>query len=195
MRRAALAALVLAGPAWAGDALTLLVPRPSGSLEFLDPGSGLRLATLALETTPRRVAVSPDGLRAAVLGCTSLEPSRPGPVRISLVDVRQPRELQRIDLGVQACPRSLAWRRAERIVTLDGRDGTARELELDSSTWLADPPGPAAAPEEGDAGPSPWTLRDSIAVQQYVAGGGRVDDLALAPAAPRATCHACTPDP
>ena len=80
MRRLVVLTACLAGAAVAADTATLLVPHDSGGLEFVDPGSGLRLAQVALDTSPRRVAVSPDGRRAVVLGCATLDQARPAAV-------------------------------------------------------------------------------------------------------------------
>jgi hypothetical protein len=100
----------------ARSASTLLIPRAAeGTLDFVDPGSGLRLASVALDTAPRRVAVSPDGKRAAVLGCSPSSVPDPSRVRVSIVDLEQPRELHRVELGVGPCPPALAWFGADRL--------------------------------------------------------------------------------
>jgi DNA-binding beta-propeller fold protein YncE len=46
---------------------TLLVVRKTDdAVDFVDPGSGLRLASVALGHAPHEVSVSPDGRRAVV---------------------------------------------------------------------------------------------------------------------------------
>ena len=65
MKALLLAALIacaaLAAPA---TAETLLVVRKTDdALDFIDPGSGLRLATVDLGHAPHEVSVSPDGRR------------------------------------------------------------------------------------------------------------------------------------
>jgi DNA-binding beta-propeller fold protein YncE len=116
------AALLLAA-AWFATAPvaaeTLLVVRKSDdALDFVDPGSGLRLASVALGRAPHEVSVSPDGKRAAVTNYGTRE--QPGST-LSIVDLEQPREVRRIDLAPHTRPHGVAWFAADRIaVTTEG---------------------------------------------------------------------------
>lgn len=120
--RPLIAQLVLAGTVLAAAstwAETLLVVRKSAdALDFVDPGSGLRLATVAVGHAPHEVSVAPDGRRAAVTSYGTRE--RPGST-LSIVDLEQPRELARIDLAPHSRPHGVAWFAADRIaVTAEG---------------------------------------------------------------------------
>jgi YVTN family beta-propeller protein len=111
-----LLALVVAGPA---SAETLLVVRKSGdAVDFIDPGSGLRLATAATGYAPHEISVSPDGRQAAVSNYGDRE--RPG-TTISILDLQQPREMGRIELAPHSRPHGVAWYAPDRIaVTAEG---------------------------------------------------------------------------
>jgi DNA-binding beta-propeller fold protein YncE len=101
------------------QAETLLVVRKTDdAVDFVDPGSGLRLASVALGHAPHEVSVSPDGRLAALTNYGTRE--RPGST-LSIVDLEQPRELTRIDLAPHARPHGVAWFAADRIaVTAEG---------------------------------------------------------------------------
>lgn len=98
---------------------TLLVVRKTdNAVDFMDPGSGLRLASVATGVAPHEISVSPDGLRAAVTNYGTRE--RPGS-SVSIIDLAQPRELQRIDLAPHTRPHGVAWYAPDRIaVTTEG---------------------------------------------------------------------------
>lgn len=120
--RTTLLALALAFIALAGigaDAETLLVVRKTDdAVDFVDPGSGLRLASVALGHAPHEVSVSPDGRLAAVGNYGTRE--RPGST-LSIVDLAQPRETLRIDLAPHTRPHGVAWYASDRIaVTTEG---------------------------------------------------------------------------
>ena len=112
----ALAAWLAAAPL---AAETLLVVRKTDdALDFLDPGSGLRLASVPLGHAPHEVSVSPDGRRAAVTNYGTRE--RPGST-VSIVDLEQPGELSRIELATHTRPHGVAWYAPDRIaVTTEG---------------------------------------------------------------------------
>jgi DNA-binding beta-propeller fold protein YncE len=112
-------ALLAAVLAWPVAAETLLVVRKSDdAVDFMDPGSGLRLASVAVGYAPHEVSVAPDGRRAAVTNYGTRD--RPG-TTISIVDLEQPRELRRIDLAPHSRPHGVAWFTADRIaVTTEG---------------------------------------------------------------------------
>jgi len=110
MRRWATAAVVvvagaLLAQAAAGETL-LIVRKSAAALDFIDPGSGLRLATVPVGPEPHEISTSPDGRRAAVSNYGTAE--RPG-TTLSIVDLERPRELRRIDLSPHSRPHGLAW--------------------------------------------------------------------------------------
>jgi DNA-binding beta-propeller fold protein YncE len=111
-----LVAMLAALPA---PAETLLVVRKTDdSVDFVDPGSGLRLASIALGRAPHEVSVSPDGRRAVVSNYGTRE--QPGST-LSLVDLEQPREIRRIELAPHTRPHGVAWFAPDRIaVTTEG---------------------------------------------------------------------------
>jgi DNA-binding beta-propeller fold protein YncE len=121
MRRALvlLTAVAAALTGWPVAAETLLVVRKTDdAVDFVDPGSGLRLASVALGHAPHEVSVSPDGRRAAVTNYGTRE--RPGST-LSIVDLEHPKELRRIDLAPHTRPHGVAWFSADRIaVTAEG---------------------------------------------------------------------------
>jgi YVTN family beta-propeller protein len=113
--------LCLLQPAIGGPAAaeTLLVVRKSGdAVDFIDPGSGLRLATVATGAGPHEISVAPGGAQAVVSNYG--ERDRPG-TTLSLLDLQQPRELRRIDLAPHGRPHGVAWYAPDRIaVTTEG---------------------------------------------------------------------------
>jgi DNA-binding beta-propeller fold protein YncE len=98
---------------------TLLVVRKSAdALDFVDPGSGLTLASVPVGSAPHEVAVAPDGRHAAVSNYGS--GGNPGST-LSIVDLEQPREVRRIDLSPHTRPHGVAWYAADRVaVTSEG---------------------------------------------------------------------------
>jgi DNA-binding beta-propeller fold protein YncE len=96
----------------------LVVRKSAAALDLVDPGSGLRLASVAVGDSPHEVSVSPDGTRAAVTNYGTRE--RPG-TTLSIIDLQHPRELRRIDLAPHSRPHGIAWFAADRIaVTTEG---------------------------------------------------------------------------
>lgn len=98
---------------------TLLVVRKSDdAVDFVDPGSGMRLASVTVGHAPHEISVSPDGHRAAVSNYGTRE--RPG-TTLSILDLREPRELRRIELAPHARPHGVAWFAPDRVaVTTEG---------------------------------------------------------------------------
>jgi DNA-binding beta-propeller fold protein YncE len=98
---------------------TLLVVRKTDdAVDFVDPGSGLRLASVALGHAPHEVSVSPDGKRAVVSNYGTRE--QPGST-LSIVDLEQPREIRRIELAPHTRPHGVAWFAPDRVaVTTEG---------------------------------------------------------------------------
>jgi YVTN family beta-propeller protein len=103
----------------AATAETLLVVRKTdNALDFVDPGSGLRLASVSLGNAPHEVSVAPDGRRAVVSNYGTRD--QPGST-LSIVDLEQPREVGRIDLGTHTRPHGVTWLAPDRIaVTTEG---------------------------------------------------------------------------
>jgi DNA-binding beta-propeller fold protein YncE len=98
---------------------TLLVVRKTGNaVDFMDPGSGLRLASVPTGYAPHEVSVSPDGKRAVVSNYGTR--GEPGST-LSIIDLEQPGEIKRIDLAPHTRPHGVAWFAADRIaVTTEG---------------------------------------------------------------------------
>lgn len=171
-------------------ARTLLIVRPEADLvEFVDPGSGLRLAVVKVGSGPRRISVSPEGKRAAIVNCGNPTPT------LSIVDLENPRELQRTALALTACPSAWTWFAADRIaVALQDPDDVIA-IETDSGRSL----GPVSPEDrkalEGSGQPAGPIDPGSAAVQHFIAAGGNLDQLAVTPVLPRATCHACAAEP
>jgi DNA-binding beta-propeller fold protein YncE len=113
------ALLLVALASLPAPAETLLVVRKTDdAVDFVDPGSGLRLGSVKLGHAPHEVSVSPDGRRAVVSNYGTRE--QPGST-ISLVDLEQPRELRRIELTPHTRPHGVAWFAPDRIaVTTEG---------------------------------------------------------------------------
>jgi YVTN family beta-propeller protein len=101
------------------SAETLLVVRKTdNAVDFMDPGSGLRLASVHTGAAPHEISVSPDGKRAVVSNYGTRE--QPGST-VSIIDLEQPREVRRIDLAPHTRPHGVAWYAADRIaVTTEG---------------------------------------------------------------------------
>ncbi len=113
----AIAVAFLAGHAVSAETL-LVVRKTDSALDFVDPGSGLRLATVPLGHTPHEISVAPDGRRAVVSNYGTRE--QPG-ASLSVVDLVQPREIRRIDLAPHTRPHGVAWFAPDRIaVTTEG---------------------------------------------------------------------------
>jgi DNA-binding beta-propeller fold protein YncE len=192
-------ALLVAGGALAEpsapSASTLLIPRTAeGTLDFVDPGSGLRLASIALDTGPRQVSVSPDGKRAAVLGCGPSSMPDASSVRLSIVDLEQPRELHRIELGTSPCPQTLTWFGADRVAVEAAEPAPGFVIEAGTGRIVGTPTAEDRAAIEHASSAMPAPDPTTVAVQQFLSSGGRLSDLALTPILPRAVCHACTPE-
>jgi DNA-binding beta-propeller fold protein YncE len=107
------------GTATVVTADTLLVVRKSvDALDFVDPGSGVALASVTVGHAPHEVSVAPDGRHAVVSHYGTRE--QPGST-LSIVDLEQPRELRRIELAPHTRPHGVDWYAADRIaVTTEG---------------------------------------------------------------------------
>ena len=110
---------VLSLAAMSVRAETLLVVRKTdNAVDFVDPGSGLRLASVALGHAPHEVSVSPDGKFAAVSNYGTRD--RPGST-VSVVDLERPGETRHIDLSPHSRPHGVQWYREDRLaVTAEG---------------------------------------------------------------------------
>jgi YVTN family beta-propeller protein len=118
-RTRTLLAIGLLLAAVAGNAETLLVVRKTdNAVDFIDPGSGLRLDTVPLGLAPHEISVSPDGRYAAVSNYGTRE--SPGST-VSVLDLERALELRRIDLSPHTRPHGLAWFAPNRLaVTTEG---------------------------------------------------------------------------
>jgi DNA-binding beta-propeller fold protein YncE len=121
---AAACALLAAGAALAD---TLLVVRKSAnSVEFVEPGTGTRLMSVAVGLAPHEIAVAPDGRRAIVTNYGTT--AAPGNT-VSLLNLERPHEIERIDLGRHTRPHGVAWYAADRVAIT--AEGSGRLLILD----------------------------------------------------------------
>jgi YVTN family beta-propeller protein len=121
MRRAVLGAcwigMLLASASATAETL-LVVRKTDNALDLVDPGSGLRLASVTLGYAPHEISVSPDGRRAAVTNYGTRE--HPGST-LSIVDLVESREVRRIDLAPHTRPHGVDWFAPQRIaVTAEG---------------------------------------------------------------------------
>jgi DNA-binding beta-propeller fold protein YncE len=111
--RSLLAATLLGLVAIPLHADTLLVVRKSaGAVDFVDPGSGVKLASVAVGFAPHEISRSPNGRFAAVSNYGTRD--RPG-ATISVLDLEHPRELRRIELGEFRRPHGIVWYADDRI--------------------------------------------------------------------------------
>jgi hypothetical protein len=192
-----LIALLAAFAAQAVTAQTLLEVHAAGhTLDFVDPGSGRQLASVDVAARPSRVAISPDGKLAAVLSCGDTSAAAPRPsIEIDIVDLEHPQVLRRLPLSRPTCPDSLAWPEPERIAIADGPASPMDAIDPVSGrvvgTWTNSENAVVARPDDGH----PSIDVTTVAVQQFLASGGDLRQLATTPVIPRAVCHACTPDP
>jgi hypothetical protein len=183
------------------DAETLLLVRPASAvLEFVDPGSGLRLASVPVGGGPRQVRVAPDGKQAVVLSCgtrpgATANQQVPPVVALSVVALEQPSELRRLQLALQSCPTGLAWFTAGRIAVATDEPAGWLAVSAGSGQIL----GSLSAADEGAVAvinrdrplPDPATA----GMQEFMSAGGDPDAPATTPIQPLAPCHACTPSP
>jgi DNA-binding beta-propeller fold protein YncE len=122
----------------ATTAATLLVVRKSAAaLDFVDPGSGSRLATVHVGDAPHEVSVAPDGRHAIVSNYGTRETAGS---TVSVIDLVQPREVRRIELGTGSRPHGVAWYGEHRAaVTLEGAGKVAIIDPLTGSVIAARP--------------------------------------------------------
>ena len=112
-----LAAALLAAVPIAAETL-LVVRKTDNAVDFMDPGSGLRLASVLTGNAPHEISVSPDGKRAVVSNYGTRE--QPGST-LSIFDLEQPHEIRRIDLAPHTRPHGVAWFAVDRLaVTTEG---------------------------------------------------------------------------
>ncbi len=123
----ALCAALLAGAPLRADTL-LVVRKSADALDFVDPGSGITLASVAVGHAPHEVSVAPDGKRAAVSNYGTRD--RPGN-SLSIVDLEQPRELRRIPLDPHTRPHGVAWFASDRVAVTT--EGSAHLLIVDAA--------------------------------------------------------------
>ena len=113
-------ALLAAVPAAAGAETLLVVRKSAGAVDFVDPGSGLRISSVPVGFAPHEISRSPDGRFAAVSGYGTRD--RPG-TSLIILDLEHPRELRRIELGRWQRPHGVAWYAADRIAVTTEEPG------------------------------------------------------------------------
>ena len=107
------------------DAL-LVVRKSEHAVDFVEPGTGARLMSVDVGFTPHEIGVSPDGRRAIVTNYGTTE--QPGHT-VSLLDLEQPHEIARIDLGRHTRPHGVAWYAPDRVAVTN--EGSRHLLILD----------------------------------------------------------------
>jgi YVTN family beta-propeller protein len=98
---------------------TVLVVRKSfNALDFIDAGSGQRLATVDVGVAPHEVAISPDGRHAAVSNYGT--PDSPG-TTLRIIDIERAAQIGLIDVTPYQRPHGIAWYSPTRIAaTVEG---------------------------------------------------------------------------
>ncbi len=119
MRATVLGALLAAFIAWPASCETLLVANKSdATVDFLDPASGEKRATLPTGEAPHEIAVSPDGRTAVISNYGSRQ--APGST-LTVVDIAAAEVTRTIGLGRHSRPHGLAWLSNEALaVTAEG---------------------------------------------------------------------------
>jgi YVTN family beta-propeller protein len=100
------------GPCGAQAETLLVVRKSADAVDFVDPGSGATLDSVAVGFAPHEISRSPDGRLAAVTNYGTRE--RPGST-LSVIDLEHPRELRRIELGAWRRPHGVVWYAENRI--------------------------------------------------------------------------------
>ena len=155
-----------------------MVQPADNSLELVDPGSGLRLASIAVGSQPRKVGAAPDGKHAAVANCGPVGTGATGEkVTLSIVDLEQPRELQRVAVPLPTCPTAVSWYAPNRIalVTTEPEGWVAVEAPTGRSVGTLSATEREAVINSEQA--RSRTDRNTVAVQQFLASGGKFEDL------------------
>jgi len=155
------AAIALLAAGAAGSETLLVVRKTDNALDLVDPGSGLKLATVELGFAPHEVSVSPDGRLAAVSNYGTRE--RPGST-LSLVELETASEIRRIDLSPHTRPHGVVWHAPRQIaVTAEGSQ----------SLLLVDPdPGTVRAAFETGQQVSHMVAVDAAGTRGYVTNIG-----------------------
>lgn len=177
-------------------AQTLLEVQAAGhALDFVDPGSGTKLASVDVAAGPNRVAVSPDGKLAAVLSCSAQSGGENrSAVSLSIVDLEHPKELRRLPVALPMCPTDLIWFASGRLAVTFESTTSSQVIDAASGEVAGElAEGDRAAVRRAGEHRQAFDLT-TVAVQQFLAGGGDLRQLATTPVIPRAVCHACTPE-
>ena len=128
-----LAAAIVATAAAQADTL-LVVRKSADAVDFIDPGSGIALASVPVGHAPHEIAVSPDGRRAVVSNYGTRE--QPGR-SLSVLDLEQAQELRQVDLGEHTRPHGVAWLDdARAVVTAEG-SGHVLVVDADAGKLVA----------------------------------------------------------
>jgi DNA-binding beta-propeller fold protein YncE len=167
---AAIAVAALASPPLAAETL-LVVRKTADALDFVDPGSGQQLASVAVGHAPHEVSVSPDGRLAAVTNYGTRE--QPGST-LSIVDLAEPHELRRIDLAPHSRPHGVAWFAPDRVAVT--AEGSRHLLVVEPAT------GRIASAIETGQDVSHMVAVDTLGARAYVTniGSGTVTAIDLA---------------
>jgi YVTN family beta-propeller protein len=107
------------------DAL-IVVRKSAAAVDVVEPGSGSILMTVPVGHAPHEIGVSPDGRRAIVTNYgTAADPGN----TLSVLDLEQPSEIRRIDLGRHTRPHGVHWYAANRAAITT--EGSATVLLID----------------------------------------------------------------
>ena len=125
----ALLPLCVAATAYA-DAL-YVVRKSAAAVDVVEPGSGAILMTVPVGHAPHEIGVAPDGRRAIVTNYgTAAEPGN----TLSVLDLEQPREIRRIDLGRHSRPHGVHWYAANRAAVTTEGSATLLLIDPDAGT-------------------------------------------------------------
>jgi hypothetical protein len=124
--RAVMVALTFLTASTATAQTALLLHPSAATLDFVDPGSGVRLAALPLGGDAIGLTVAPDGSLAIAALRQSDEHPEPS---LAILELVQPRVRGRLPLTLPAPPSGIAWFDDSRVAVLSG---TAQRV------WLVD---------------------------------------------------------
>jgi YVTN family beta-propeller protein len=95
----------LATPAWVMAAQLLVLNKGDATLSFFDPATGKSAATIATGVGPHEIEISSDGKLAFVGNYGTDSPGN----TLSVIDIKERKELKRVDLGELHRPHGLTF--------------------------------------------------------------------------------------
>jgi YVTN family beta-propeller protein len=103
--RTLIATVALAAPAWVMAAQLLVLNKGDATLSFFDPATGKGGATIATGVGPHEIEISSDGKLAFVGNYGADSPGN----TLSVIDIKERKELKRVDLGELHRPHGLTF--------------------------------------------------------------------------------------